>query len=456
VTRLAERARTAGGVLAVIRAIAIPVFFTAERIVEHPNQNSAPFDVLIVLAALYAAAALAGELSGRPIARARVLAAIDLLGIAVLVATSGGPFSQLRYAFFLLPIGAALLLGPWATAVVSAVVVGLYGIIAVTFPDAELAREDWAGFEITQALFLAWMGGRRHAARRGAGPTRPGGRAALGEPGTARGQALDAEDRARRRLAEALHDEALQNVLAVRQLLPSARPEDRDLLVEGLDRSVVQIREAVFDLHPYLLEQAGLEAALRAVAEEGGRRAGFEATVAVEQGAAGLQDQLVFALARELIANAAKHARARTVSVQVVREHDAVVLTVDDDGVGIDPSPPLGPAARAHRARLEHRARRGARRRAHDRAGHRGPRHPGGRPGCPLPRRGSDRRATDRRTLAPPRLPSPSRWWDRAAELRSARPRGEVSRRPDPVKTAPRGARGRRRTRPRDAGETFD
>ncbi|HZH24251.1 MAG TPA: ATP-binding protein [Solirubrobacteraceae bacterium] len=347
-TDAAERARTAGGVLAVIRMTAIPVFFTAERIVEHPNQNSAPFDVLIFLAALYAAVALTGELLGRPLGRPRILAAIDLLGIALLVATSGGPFSQLRYAFFLVPIGTSLLLAPGPTAVVSAAAVGLYAIIALTYPDPELAREDWAGFEVTQALFLAWMGVAATLlagllARR----TREVERLSASR-GRLVGQALDAEDRARRRLAEALHDEALQNVLAVRQMLGSARPEDLDLLVDGLDRSVKQIREAVFDLHPYLLEQAGLEAALRAVAKEAGRRAGFEATVAVEEGATGLHDQLVFALARELIANAAKHARAGTLAVEVSRDPDAVMLAVSDDGIGIDPAAASTAPLRGH------------------------------------------------------------------------------------------------------------
>ena len=347
-TARAARLRSAGGVLAVIRLTAIPVFFAAERIVEHPNQNSAPFDALIVLAAVYAAAALAGELAGRPIARPQVLAAVDLLGIALLVATSGGPFSQLRYAFFVLPIGAALLLGLGLTAVLSAVSVGLYGLIALTYPDPQLERDDWAGFEVTQGLFLVWMGVAATLlagllARR----AREVERLSISR-GRLVGQALDAEDRARRRLAEALHDEALQNVLAVRQLLGSARPEDRDLLLDGLDRSVKQIREAVFDLHPYLLEQAGIEAALRAVTQDAGRRAGFTATVRVGAGAAGLHDQLVFALARELVANAAKHARAAHVEVEVAREPDAVVLTVADDGVGIDPAAARAAPLRGH------------------------------------------------------------------------------------------------------------
>src|SRR3712207_6726154 len=88
-------------------------------------------------------------------------------------------------------------------------------------------------------------------------------------------QALDAEDLARRRLAEALHDEALQNLLAARHEIGVGAGADVDLVVRGLDETVTQLREAVFDLHPYLLEQAGLGVALRAVAERAARRGGF-------------------------------------------------------------------------------------------------------------------------------------------------------------------------------------
>ncbi len=330
-----RRLAGAGGVLAVIRLTAVPVFFAAERIVEHPNQNSEPFDVLIATAALYAVATLAAELRGRPLGPPRLLAAVDLIGIALLVATSGGPFSQLRYAFFVLPIGAALLLGPAPTALVSAVSVAAYALIAVTFPRPELERADWAGFELTQGLFLVWMGA---AATLLAGllsrRAREVNRLSAGR-GRLVAQALDAEGTARRRLAEALHDEALQNVLAVRQLLGSSGPADRDLLVEGLDRSIEQIREAVFDLHPYLLEQAGLAAALRTVAARAAERAGFAASVEVDEDAEGVHDELVFALARELIANAAKHAGASALRVEVIGDEDAVELTVTDDGRGL-------------------------------------------------------------------------------------------------------------------------
>jgi two-component system NarL family sensor kinase len=331
-----ERLAHPGGVLAVIRLAAIPVFFAAERLVEHPAANGGPFAPLLVAAAVYAGAALVAELRGRPLGPPSVLTGADVLLIAGLVATSGGPFSQLRYAFFLLPVGAALLLRPRLTAAASAAAVALYALIALTYPDPERVRMDAVGFEFTQGLFLVWMGAAAtllsllltRSARRVADLAASRGRLVA--------QALDAEDRARRRLAEALHDDALQNLLAARQLLGSGNGAELPLVAEGLDRSVVQIREAVFDLHPYLLEQAGLRAALQAVAERAGQRGGFEAAVDVDPGAEGVHDALVFSIARELLANASKHAHAKRVHVSVRRREDAVELTVADDGRGLD------------------------------------------------------------------------------------------------------------------------
>jgi two-component system NarL family sensor kinase len=325
-----------GGVLAMIRVAAVPLFVAAETLVDHPAAHSGPFAAVLVLAAVYAAATLAGELAGRPVAPPVVLASIDLVLIAALVATSGGPFSELRYAFFVLPVSAALLLRPALTAAASVAAVAVYALIGVTYPDATDVRPDAVGFEFTQVLFLAWMG--TAATLLSVLLTRRAREVA--ELATSRGrlvaQALQAEDTARRRLAEALHDEALQNLLAARQLLQAG--DDPDLVLEGLDETVVQLRRAVFDLHPYLLEQSGLGAALHAVAEKSGRWAGFRADVAVDAGAEGLRDQLLFSVGRELIANAAKHSGAAQLTVRVRRDGDDVELVVADDGRGVDPA----------------------------------------------------------------------------------------------------------------------
>ena len=334
--RLRERLATAGGVLAIIRFVAVPLFFAAERLVDHPAQNSDPFDVLLAGAALYASAALVAELRGGRLAPPWMLAAIDLLLISALVATSGGPFSQLRYAFFLLPIGAALLLRPRATVAASVAIVAAYTLIALTYPGTTEVRPDATGFEVTQVLFLAWMGAAATLlsallARRAREIT------ALAESrGRLVTQALDAEDLARRRLAEALHDDALQNLLAARHELGLGDAAQLGLVAEGLDRTVVQLREAVFDLHPYLLEQAGLGPALRAVAERAAGRAGFEVLAEIDDEAPGPYAQLLFSIGRELIINVAKHAGASKIWIAVRRRGDAVELTVADDGRGID------------------------------------------------------------------------------------------------------------------------
>jgi len=324
--------------LAVIRLAAVPVFFLAERLVEHPEANQSPFTPILLLAALYASAAIFSELRGRPLITLAVLTTVDIILIAALVATSGGPFSQLRYAFFVLPIGAALLVKPRLTATFSAAVLVLYALIAVTYPESAQARRDAVGFEITQILFLAWTGAAATVlsvvlARR----TRE-----VSELSAVRGrlvaQALDAEDQARRRLATSLHDHALQNLLAARHLLGSEGRGNATLISEGLDRGISQIREAVFDLHPYLLDSVGLRGALHAIAARAGDRGGFAAFVRVHSAAIGVHDQLLFAIARELVANCVRHAHADSLSISVRRFLDTVEMIVADDGVGIDVS----------------------------------------------------------------------------------------------------------------------
>jgi two-component system NarL family sensor kinase len=325
-----------GLTLALIRVAAVPVFFAAERLVDHPVTNTAAFDELLILAGAYALLTAWAELSGRRLGVPGALVAVDFALIVALVATSGGPFSQLRYAFFLLPVAAALLLRPALTAAASMLCVAAYGLIALTFPDPDAVRPDAAGFEVTQVLFLMWMGAA--ATLLSALLTRRA--RSIAELAATRGrlvtQTLEAEDRARRRLAEALHDEALQNLLAARQLLDANDPDSTALAREGLDEGVTQIRDAVFDLHPYLLEQSGLRSALQAVARRAGQRAGFEVEVDVDPSTQGAHDQLLFSIGRELIANAAKHSGASHVQVAVRPVAEGIELVVTDDGVGID------------------------------------------------------------------------------------------------------------------------
>jgi two-component system NarL family sensor kinase len=151
-------------------------------------------------------------------------------------------------------------------------------------------------------------------------------------------QALDAEDRERRNLAERLHDEAVQNLLAARQEVEDAEL-GKDSLARAqvaIEQTVEQLRDAVFDLHPSVLEHAGLAAALSTLAERQARRSGSNVSATVDPAAAGVADQLVFSLCREFLANAAQHARATLVSLSVDRGPSELRIDVRDNGVGFD------------------------------------------------------------------------------------------------------------------------
>ncbi|MDW5593545.1 ATP-binding protein [Conexibacter stalactiti] len=317
---------------ALIRLAALPAIYLGERLVAHPSPRSDPFGPLLAAATVYALLTLALAYWPRaPQLPARLLALLDVAFLWALTYTSGGPYSQLRYAFFLLPIGAALLLRPALTAAASLAVVVAYLAIALLYPT-----EDAADFELTQALYLVWMGIvavllARVLARRSDEVQR-----LSADRGRLVAQALDAEDRERRRLAGALHDDAVQNLLAARHEL--AGGGDLAFVQHGLDRTIAQLRDAVFDLYPAALDHAGLAAALEAVAEHAGRRAGFDWQVEVDEQAAGAYDQLLFSLARELIINVAKHANAAHVTVRVRQMPAELQLEVADDGRGLDPA----------------------------------------------------------------------------------------------------------------------
>jgi two-component system NarL family sensor kinase len=170
------------------------------------------------------------------------------------------------------------------------------------------------------------------------------------ERATLAAQVLEAEERERARVAQALHDEALQSLLAAHQDLIEAAPGRAQVMRahEIMGHAIERVRDAVTALHPVILEQRGLEAALEAVCADAEHQGEFSSELQVDPAAAGASDGLVFSVARELIINAARHAKARHVRVTVTRPGDEVVLEVSDDGTGIEASRPQTALAEGH------------------------------------------------------------------------------------------------------------
>lgn len=161
-------------------------------------------------------------------------------------------------------------------------------------------------------------------------------------------QLLLADDRAR--IARDLHDHVIQALFAAGMRLQSAVPLVVDERAAGwigdvvgeLDETIARIRSTIFSLQAPRDRPAGsLRAAVLDLCRAGANQLGFEPDVLfsgpVETVSETVRPHLL-AVAREALSNAARHAAARQVTVQVSVGADAVALVVTDDGKGIGES----------------------------------------------------------------------------------------------------------------------
>ena len=161
---------------------------------------------------------------------------------------------------------------------------------------------------------------------------------------------IAAEEEARRRVAEDLHDGALQTLLAAKQDLIEVSRGRAGVIraTEGVGEGIDGLRRAVGALHPVTIEHDGLASAVGAVAAEAERRGHFECELRVEERASGPRNQVLLSLTRELLANAAKHSGAVHVLVAISRDRGSLRLEVTDDGCGFDASERLAAPCDGH------------------------------------------------------------------------------------------------------------
>jgi signal transduction histidine kinase len=152
----------------------------------------------------------------------------------------------------------------------------------------------------------------------------------------------------RQRIAAELHDDTIQVMTAAlitldreaRAISDDDQPramaavaEMRRTLHEAVDRT----RRLTFELRPPVLEARGLAAALTDLLGEVGGSAGF--TVELASTVSRLPpdiESLAYRTVQELVTNARKHSRARTLSVSLDGGPGILNVTVTDDGVGFD------------------------------------------------------------------------------------------------------------------------
>ena len=169
---------------------------------------------------------------------------------------------------------------------------------------------------------------------------------------------VDAADAERRRLERDLHDGTQQRLVSLAMNLGMARAqaettdEARQAIVEAHEEAkaaLAELRDLIRGLHPAVLEDRGLDAALSGVAAR--MPIPVRLTVDLPRRPSPVIEAVAYFVVSEGLANIAKHAQASQAEVFVQRTGDRLHVIISDDGVGgADPARGTGLTGLARRA----------------------------------------------------------------------------------------------------------
>jgi signal transduction histidine kinase len=217
-------------------------------------------------------------------------------------------------------------------------------LVIDTLPEALLAAVVGAALVVAAAWAVRAM-----AAAHGAlalallGPSDNQLRARVEALQASRDRAVDSAEAERRRIERDLHDGAQQRLVALAMDLGMARakletdPAAATALVgeahEEAKRALAELRDLARGIHPAVLADRGLDAAISALAARSPVPVGVEVDAATGRLPDPVESAAYFVVA-EALTNAAKHARAAEIGVRITRHRDLLIVEVIDDGVG--------------------------------------------------------------------------------------------------------------------------
>lgn len=166
------------------------------------------------------------------------------------------------------------------------------------------------------------------------------------------GSVLRAQDEERRRIARDLHDSTGQNLVAVSMILSGASGKTPEVVEDAIEksrllvlRSIDELRAHSYVLHPPLLDQGGLALALTPYVEGFTERTGVKVDLRVGADLLRLPTEieiLMYRVIQEGLSNVHRHSGSSTAMIELVRRRtrlrDVAVLTIEDEGIGINSS----------------------------------------------------------------------------------------------------------------------
>lgn len=171
---------------------------------------------------------------------------------------------------------------------------------------------------------------------------------------------VDAADAERRRIERDLHDGAQQRLVSLAMNLGIARESLIDLpgpakqviadAHEEAKAALTELRNLVRGLHPAVLDDRGLDAALSGIAARAPLP--VRLSVAVAERASPTVEAVAYFVVSECLANIARHSAAEHAEIDVRRSGETLLLVITDDGIGgADPARGSGLASLAQRTK---------------------------------------------------------------------------------------------------------
>lgn len=157
---------------------------------------------------------------------------------------------------------------------------------------------------------------------------------------------IETQEAERRRLASELHDELGQSLTAIKiNLQAGAKFKDRspaELNAENIrivEDTLQQVRRLALALRPSILDNLGLVPALNSLGKQAALRNHlhfrFQSMLLPHRVAPELETTC-FRIAQEALTNMARHAAAQRFSITIEQDDKTLVMTIQDDGVGMD------------------------------------------------------------------------------------------------------------------------
>lgn len=161
---------------------------------------------------------------------------------------------------------------------------------------------------------------------------------------------IHTQEEERKSLSRELHDEIGQMLTAIRMVFgnledtrSAPQGDFKHQLVEGkglAEQTLQMVRNLALGLRPSMLDDLGLEPALKWQAREFSRRSGIPVEFSTDGSLGSIPEEIrtcIYRVVQESLTNCARHSRAKTVRINLHGGIAELSLTVRDDGVGFDP-----------------------------------------------------------------------------------------------------------------------